>query len=88
MSVDRPDYFDRYPTIAFERDAEGILTLRIHSDGGPVVYSPQHDASLADDSSLSEWRYIVTAASDPTVASHAGAARLLRTEPQVCDVVS
>ena len=42
MSADRPDYFDRYPTIKFERDAEGILTLRIHSDGGPVVYSPQH----------------------------------------------
>lgn len=42
MSADRPDYFDCYPTIAFERDAEGILTLRIHSDGGPVVYSPQH----------------------------------------------
>ena len=42
MSADRPDYFDRYPTIAFDRDAEGILTLRIHSEGGPIVYSRQH----------------------------------------------
>lgn len=29
-------------------------------------------------------RYIVSAASDSAVASHAGADRLLRTEPQVC----
>lgn len=42
MATDRPDYFDRYPTIAFERDEEGILTLRLHSGGGPVVYAPQH----------------------------------------------
>ena len=38
----RPDYFDRYPTIAFERDDAGILTLRLHSDGGPVVYQARH----------------------------------------------
>lgn len=38
----RPDYFDRYPTIAFERDEHGVLILRLHSDGGPVRYSPQH----------------------------------------------
>lgn len=42
MLARRPDYFDRYPTIAFERDAEGILTIRLHSGGGPVVFSPQH----------------------------------------------
>jgi enoyl-CoA hydratase/carnithine racemase len=39
---DRPDYFDRYETLAFERTAEGILTLRLHSDGGPVVYRSAH----------------------------------------------
>ncbi|MEM9177541.1 MAG: enoyl-CoA hydratase/isomerase family protein [Myxococcota bacterium] len=38
----RPDYFDRYPTIAFERDDAGVLVMRLHSDGGPVVYSHQH----------------------------------------------
>jgi len=38
----RPAYFDRYPTIAFERDAQGILTMRLHSDGGPVQYRSQH----------------------------------------------
>lgn len=40
----RPAYFDAYPTIAFERDAQGILVMRLHSDGGPVVYTPQHHA--------------------------------------------
>ena len=39
---DRPSYFDAYPTIAFERDELGVLTVRLHSDGGPVRYSPQH----------------------------------------------
>jgi enoyl-CoA hydratase/carnithine racemase len=38
----RPDYFDRYPTIAFERDSSGVLIVRLHSDGGPVVYTHQH----------------------------------------------
>lgn len=40
----RPSYFERYPTIAFDRDADGVLTLRLHSEGGPVDYSPQHHA--------------------------------------------
>lgn len=35
-------YFDRYPTIAFERDDDGVLVMRLHSDGGPVDYAPQH----------------------------------------------
>ena len=38
----RPAYFDRYPTIAFERTDDGILTMRFHSDGGPVAYRAQH----------------------------------------------
>ena len=38
----RPAYFDKYQTIAFERTDSGILTIRIHSDGGPVVYASNH----------------------------------------------
>ncbi len=38
----RPDYFDRYETLAFERTENGILTLRLHSNGGPVVYKAAH----------------------------------------------
>lgn len=35
----RPDYFDRYETVAFDRSESGVLTVRLHTDGGPVVYS-------------------------------------------------
>jgi hypothetical protein len=38
---------------------------------------------LAEVSSSRRWRDVVSAASDPTVTSRAGADRLLRTEPQV-----
>ncbi len=38
----RPAYFDRYPTIHFERDAQGILLVRLHTNGGPVVYASQN----------------------------------------------
>jgi enoyl-CoA hydratase/carnithine racemase len=38
----RPDYFDRYPTMAFERDEAGVLIVRLHSDQQEVAYSPQH----------------------------------------------
>lgn len=42
MSHHQPDYFDRYETLAFERTPEGILTVRLHADGGPVVYRSAH----------------------------------------------
>ncbi len=38
----RPAYFDRYETIHFERTASGILTIRLHSNGGRVVYASAH----------------------------------------------
>ena len=38
----RPNYFDQFPTIHFERDDSGVLIVRLHSDEGPVVYSHQH----------------------------------------------
>ena len=45
--MSRPAYFDKYPTIAFERDELGILVMRLHSNNGPVAYSPQHHADWA-----------------------------------------
>lgn len=44
---DRPDYFDRYETLAFERTEDGILTVRLHSDGKPVVYRAAHHRDWA-----------------------------------------
>ncbi|MBW2143084.1 MAG: enoyl-CoA hydratase/isomerase family protein, partial [Deltaproteobacteria bacterium] len=33
----RPEYFDRYETIAFDRTESGVLTVRLHTNSGPVV---------------------------------------------------
>jgi enoyl-CoA hydratase/carnithine racemase len=44
---ERPEYFERYKTIAFERTPEGVLTLRLHSEGGPVVYASAHHRDWA-----------------------------------------
>lgn len=38
----RPDYFDRYETVAFDRTESGVLTVRLHTNGGPVVYAYAH----------------------------------------------
>jgi enoyl-CoA hydratase/carnithine racemase len=38
--MSKPSYFDRYANLAFERD-EGVLLLRFHTDGGPVVFTGQ-----------------------------------------------
>lgn len=43
----RPDYFDGYETMAFERTESGILTVRLHSDGGSVKYRAAHHTHWA-----------------------------------------
>jgi enoyl-CoA hydratase/carnithine racemase len=36
-----PGYFDRYENLAFARDDDGVLVLRFHTDGGPIVFTGQ-----------------------------------------------
>ena len=36
-----PAYFDMYKNLAFDRDEAGVLVLRFHTDGGPVVFTGQ-----------------------------------------------
>jgi enoyl-CoA hydratase/carnithine racemase len=36
-----PAYFDKYENLAFSRDDDGVLVLRFHTDGGPVVFTGQ-----------------------------------------------
>ena len=33
------DYRDKFETIHFERDADGVLLMRLHTDGGPLRWS-------------------------------------------------
>src|SRR5947209_15731413 len=49
-------YFDSYQNLAMERTESGILTVRLHTDGGPIVFTGQthHDlpravAEIGDD---------------------------------------
>ena len=34
-----PPYFDRYPELAFERTEDGVLTMRFHTDNGPITFT-------------------------------------------------
>jgi enoyl-CoA hydratase/carnithine racemase len=38
--MSKPPYFDRYTNLAFERE-DGVLVLRFHTDGDPVVFTGQ-----------------------------------------------
>jgi enoyl-CoA hydratase/carnithine racemase len=39
--VSTPAYFDRYENLAFERQGDGVLVMRFHTDGGSVVFTGQ-----------------------------------------------
>jgi enoyl-CoA hydratase/carnithine racemase len=41
-----PGYFDKYANLAFERGDDGVLILRFHTDGGPVVFTGQTHSDL------------------------------------------
>lgn len=34
-------YFDAYKNLAMTRDDNGVLTVRFHTDGGPIVFTGQ-----------------------------------------------
>ncbi|MDH6522865.1 enoyl-CoA hydratase/carnithine racemase [Streptomyces sp. SAI-135] len=42
------EYKDRYETIAMERTSDGILTMRFHTDGGPLQWSLQAHYEFED----------------------------------------
>lgn len=52
----RHDYFDAFPNFALSRTDSGVLTVRFHTDGGPVVFTgdvhrqfPKVLAQISDD---------------------------------------
>ena len=34
-----PSYFDTYENLAMTRDGNGVLTVRFHTGGGPIVFT-------------------------------------------------
>jgi enoyl-CoA hydratase/carnithine racemase len=47
--MDTPNYFHEYDNLAFSRDQSGVLLLRFHTEGGPIVFTGQthHDLPVA-----------------------------------------
>lgn len=43
-----PSYFQKYPTLRFERDADGILVVSLHCDGGPLTFTAQDHEAFVD----------------------------------------
>lgn len=43
-----PAYFNRTPTIKFTRDADGILTMALHKDGGALAFSAADHENFVD----------------------------------------
>ncbi len=39
--MSNPSYFDAYKNLAMTRDDNGVLTVRFHTDGGPIVFTGQ-----------------------------------------------
>src|ERR1700751_161886 len=44
----QPLYFSKYPNVRFERDADGVLVMALHTKGGPMAFTA-HDHELLVD---------------------------------------
>src|SRR5437773_1918257 len=42
------DYFAAYRTMKLTRDANGVLIVEFHSNGGPCTFSAQHHTEVVD----------------------------------------
>src|SRR5690348_9158522 len=40
------EYADKYENLAFTRDEQGVLLLRFHTDGGPIIFTGQTHEDL------------------------------------------
>jgi enoyl-CoA hydratase/carnithine racemase len=46
--MSEPSYFSKYPTIRFERDADGVLVMSLHSTSGPLNFTAAEHESYVD----------------------------------------
>jgi enoyl-CoA hydratase/carnithine racemase len=44
----KPAYFSKYPSVRFERDNEGVLTMSLHSKGGPLTFTATEHEAFVD----------------------------------------
>jgi enoyl-CoA hydratase/carnithine racemase len=45
-AVSTAEYMNKYENLAFTRDEHGVLVLRFHTDGGPIVFTGQTHEDL------------------------------------------
>jgi enoyl-CoA hydratase/carnithine racemase len=45
-AMNNPNYFDAYENLAMSRDNGGVLTVRFHTGGGPIVFTEQTHENL------------------------------------------
>ncbi|HEY2296123.1 MAG TPA: enoyl-CoA hydratase/isomerase family protein [Jatrophihabitans sp.] len=43
-----PPYFDKYQNLALSRDDDGVLLMRFHTDGGPILFTGQTHQDLPE----------------------------------------
>jgi enoyl-CoA hydratase/carnithine racemase len=46
--LSQPAYFSKYPSVRFERDNEGVLTMSLHSKGGPLTFTATEHEEFVD----------------------------------------
>ncbi|MBC8122621.1 MAG: enoyl-CoA hydratase/isomerase family protein [Gemmatimonadaceae bacterium] len=44
----QPDYFSKYENLHFARDEEGVLEVRMHTNGGPLVFTGKTHREFPD----------------------------------------
>jgi enoyl-CoA hydratase/carnithine racemase len=44
----QPAYFSKYPSVRFERDAQGVLLMSLHTAGGPMIFTAAEHETLVD----------------------------------------
>jgi enoyl-CoA hydratase/carnithine racemase len=44
----KPAYFSKYPSVRFERDNESVLTMSLHSKGGPLTFTAAEHEAFVD----------------------------------------
>lgn len=43
-----PAYFGKHPTIRFDRDADGVLVMALHTNGGPLTFTAADHEAYVD----------------------------------------
>src|SRR5262245_56102159 len=48
MASSRSDYFTAYPSLRMTRDAQGVLVVAFHTNGGPLVFAARDHTDFVD----------------------------------------